>query len=69
MCDRCHGDGYIEVNKWADSDNQSWMDRYEDWFYKLDMNKLDDWTEQSHNHSHFMDVIQQNKENKTNKGK
>lgn len=60
-CEECHGDGEVEVDSWCEADEKFWMKDFDNWFYKLDMNKLDDWTEQSHNHSHFMDVIQQNK--------
>ena len=57
-CESCHGDGYIEKDKWVDSDEQSWMSRYDNWFYKLDMDKLDDWTGQSHNHSVALDMME-----------
>jgi len=60
-CDTCYGDGEIEINTWAESDNQSWMKRFDNWFYKLNMKELDDWTGQSHNHSHSLDMIEQNR--------
>lgn len=63
-CETCRGNGYIETNKWADSDEQSWMERYDKWLYALNLDQLDDWTEQSHTHSVALDMINQNKENK-----
>ena len=63
-CEMCHGDGYIETDKWADSDEQSWMERYDKWLYALNLDQLDDWTEQTHTHSHTLDMINQNKEGK-----
>ena len=67
LCDNCHGDGEIEVSTWAECDNQSWMNRFDNWFYKLNMKELDDWTEQSHNHSYALDMIEQNKKNQETK--
>ena len=61
ICDECHGDGEVEVNRWSDTSDQSWMDMFDNWFYKLNLNQLDDWTGQSHHHSHALDVMEQNK--------
>ena len=63
-CDRCSGEGYIESNKWSDTHSQPWMEEYENWLYALNTKELDDWTNQSHNHSVFMDMMKQNKKGK-----
>ena len=62
VCDYCDGDGFVRVDGWVNADNQYWMEEYENWLYALNTDELDDWTNQSHNHSVFMDMIQQNKE-------
>lgn len=52
------GDDEMEdVEKWADTDDQYWMDEFDNWFYGFNMDKLDDWTEQSHTHSVILDTI------------
>ena len=60
-CYYCNGQGTIEAEKWSDSEQQSWMDEYDNWFGKLNMHQLDDWTGQSHHHSHSLDMMEQNK--------
>ena len=60
-CEHCHGDGEIEPENWSETDNLPWMDEFDNWFYSLNLDALDDWTNQSHNHSVMLDVIEQNK--------
>ena len=56
-CSECDGAGEKEAEKWEDASIQPWMDEFDDWFYTLNMKELDNWTEQSHNHSVFMDMM------------
>ena len=57
-CDMCDGAGEREAGKWEDASIQPWMDEFDSWFYTLNMEELDNWTEQSHNHSKFMDTVE-----------
>lgn len=43
LCDICHGDGVIEEAKWAYSDRMEWMDKFDNWFNKLNVKEIDDW--------------------------
>lgn len=56
-CSECNGDGWEDVEKWSDTDNQYWMDYFDKWFYDFNIDLLDDWTEQSHTHSVILDKI------------
>lgn len=60
-CDECHGEGGFDADSWSDAESDYWMEKFDNWFYKLNMKELDDWTEQSHNHSHSLDMIEQNR--------
>ena len=64
-CPECFGDGYVDAGDWqhCDLEQYGWFDRYDKWLYSLDLDELDNWTDQSHNHSVFMDMMQQNKKN------
>lgn len=59
-CYECNGNGWEDAEKWAETDDQYWMEYFDEWFYKFNMDKLDDWTEQSHTHSVILDQIKEN---------
>ena len=56
-CYECNGDGWEDVEKWSDTDDQYWMDYFDEWFYDFNTDLLDDWTNQSHTHSVILDTI------------
>lgn len=59
-CGNCGGDGNEEVSEWRDADYDYWMGEFDRWFDSLSMDVLDDWTEQSHNHSISLDMMDEN---------
>lgn len=60
-CDYCNGEGTYEVETFAECDGD-YTDDYDSYYYsEFDGDVIDDVTEQSHNHSVFLDVIEKEK--------
>ena len=61
-CSRCNGEGEIDCDSAADVDfsvYNSWADEWDSMYYKeINSDLVDDATEQSHNHSRVLDMVQ-----------
>lgn len=67
-CHVCNGEGSIDVDSYSEVGDKPWMNKWDEKYYKeIDLDAIDDLTQQSHNHSVYFDMMK--KESKITRAK